>query len=467
LRTASFRLAAFYALLFGASAVVLFGAVYWIASQALHQQLAATIESEMATLSDAHRSGGAEQVAAAIRARLSSGRRPAGYYVLADPTGHVLAGNLPLPDRRQGWIELPVPAGHGEEDDPPDEGSERTLLALGRVLPDGRSLVVGEDTRGMHEAKDAMVTAFGWGLAATLLLAAVGGSLASAGFLRRVDAINRTTRGIIEGNLADRVPRRGTGDELDRLAANLNEMLDRTQSLMGAVRQVSSDIAHDLRTPLTRLRQRLEAARANSRTAEEAGAAIDRAIGDVDELLGTFSALLRIAQIESGSRRAGFAALDLSAVFRKIADAYAPVAEDQGQSLTASIGEKVPYRGDRQLLEQMLANLVENALRHTPRGAAISLSLHDTPDGLLGSVADTGPGIPAGARTKVFQPFYRLEASRSTPGSGLGLALVAAIADLHRIRVDLSSNEPGLKVSLGFGRPADAAERPHAGAAES
>jgi signal transduction histidine kinase len=467
LRTASFRLAAFYALLFGASAVALFGVVYWIASQALHQQLTASIENEMAILSDAHRAGGAEQIAATIRARLSSGRHPARYYVLQDAAGRELAGNLTVPDRRQGFIELPIPAGEHQEDDPPDEGSGRTLLALGRILPDGRYLVVGQDRQGIREAKEAIVTAFGWGLGVTLLLAAVGGALASAGFLRRVDAINRTTRGIIQGNLADRVPTRGTGDELDRLAANLNEMLDRTQSLMGALRRVSSDIAHDLRTPLTRLRQRLEAARANARTAEEAGAAIDRAIGDVDELLMIFSALLRIAQIESGSRRAGFAPLDLSAVFRKIADAYAPVAEDQGQSLTSSIGAQAPYRGDRQLLEQMLANLVENALRHTPRGSTISLSLHDTPDGLLGSVADTGPGIPVDARAKVFQPFYRLETSRSTPGSGLGLALVAAIADLHRIRVELSSNEPGLKVSLGFGRGADAAERHHAGAAES
>jgi len=284
-----------------------------------------------------------------IRARLSSGRHPARHYLLQDAAGRVLAGNLPPPERTQGWITLRIPAGPDEEGDDPSDDA----------------------------------------------------------------------------------------------------------------------FAHDLRTPLTRLRQRLEAARAGARTAEETGAAIDEAIGEVDELLGTFSALLRIAQIESGTRRAGFAAVDLSAVFRKIADAYAPVAEDQGQSLDIAVADGVSYRGDRQLLEQLLANLVENALRHTPPGASISLSLQEGPSGPLGVVADTGPGIPEHARAKVFQPFYRLETSRSTPGSGLGLALVAAIADLHRIRVDLSNNEPGLKVSLGFGPPADAQELPDAGSRAS
>ncbi|HVI22571.1 MAG TPA: HAMP domain-containing sensor histidine kinase, partial [Myxococcales bacterium] len=271
-----------------------------------------------------------------------------------------------------------------------------------------------------------------------------------------IDAINRTTNAIIEGNLSDRVPAQGTGDELDRLAANLNRMLDRIQALMGNVRQVSSDIAHDLRTPLTRLRHRLEAARAQS---PEQGPVLDRALEDIDELLAMFSALLRIAQIEAGAHRASFERVDLAEVFRHIADTYAPVADDQGQRLVSDVAPDLAIRGDRQLLVQMLANLVENALRHTPRGSTITLGLTDTPHGPRGVVADTGPGIPEEAREKVFQPFYRLEASRSTPGSGLGLALVAAIAGMHGIVIELSGNDPGLKVTLEFPR-APAASAP-------
>jgi signal transduction histidine kinase len=273
----------------------------------------------------------------------------------------------------------------------------------------------------------------------------------SAALLKRLDAFNRTSRAIVEGNLADRVPTRGTDDELDRLAANLNEMLDRIQSLMQTVRQVSNDIAHDLRTPLGRLRHRLEEARATATSVAAYQSAVERAVADVDELLEMFSALLRIAQIEAGTRRAAFATVDLSGLFLELAEAYGPVADDRRQRLRADVAGGIAYRGDRQLLVQMLANVLENALRHTPEGAAITLSLARTPEGTVGVVADDGPGIPDHARAKVFQPFFRLEASRNTPGSGLGLALVAAIADLHRIRLELAGNHPGLKVVLRFG----------------
>jgi signal transduction histidine kinase len=445
LRTASFRLAAFYALLFGASALALFLVIYFIAAKAMQKQVTAAIESESSFLSEDHRLGGQGQVVDRINRRLSSGRHRALFYLFQDSTGGVLAGNLPATSPRQGWLQIPIKAGEEER----DEG-ERRLLALGRLLPDGSYLVVGEDTHGIDEVQETIVRAFAWGLAGTLVLAVAGGALVSAGFLRRIDAINRTTRAIVEGNLSDRVPARGTGDELDRLATNLNQMLDRIQSLMGNVRQVSSDIAHDLRTPLTRLRHRLEAARLEAGSPEEYASVVDRALEDVDGLLAIFSALLRIAQIESGAHRAPSDHVDLSDVFRNIADTYAPVADDQGQRLVADIAGGVTVRGDRQLLVQMLANLVENALRHTPRGSTITLSLTDTPEGPRGVVADTGPGIPEEARAKVFQPFYRLETSRSTPGSGLGLAMVAAIANMHGIGVQLLGNDPGLKVTLKF-----------------
>jgi signal transduction histidine kinase len=201
---------------------------------------------------------------------------------------------------------------------------------------------------------------------------------------------------------------------------------------------------------LSRLRQRLETARAKARSAEDYEVAVDRAIAETDAILATFTALLRIAQIEAGTRQGAFSVIDLSEIFRHVAEIYSAVAEDRGQRLIATISPGLTFRGDRELLIQMLANLVENAIRHTPAGTTIALDLKRAPGGLVGRVSDDGSGIPADARSKVFQRFYRLEASRTTPGSGLGLALVAAVVELHRIRIELADNGPGLRISLNF-----------------
>jgi signal transduction histidine kinase len=219
---------------------------------------------------------------------------------------------------------------------------------------------------------------------------------------------------------------------------------------MDSQRQVSSDVAHDLRTPLSRLRQQLESARLEAHTVEDYEAAVTDAIADVDAILKIFAALLRIAQVEAGTRKSAFAVVDLSAVFQSIAETYGAVAEEQGQSLTATIEPGITIRGDRELLTQMLANLVENAIRHTPERTQIALVLEKRAAGPVGIVADSGPGIPAEARDRVFRRFVRLEQSRSTGGSGLGLALVAAVAELHGITITLGNNKPGLKVVLEF-----------------
>lgn len=450
-RTTGFRLAALYAGLFGLSVLVLFGVIYWITSDALRQQLAANIEGEVAALVEYHQTGGLSHAAGAIEQRLASGLHPMTFYLLLDPENRKIAGNLPRLSPSNGWQKLPTPREPGEDsgDDPEDDGEHR-LLALGAALPDGSFLLVGEDAYRIVEVEEAIVRAFGWAFGVTVLLGAVGGGVLSLGFLRRVDAINRTSRAIIDGRLADRVPTRGTGDELDRLALNLNEMLDRVQALMDSLRQVSSDIAHDLRTPLSRLRQRLEGARLQAGRIEDYEAVIDQAIADTDAILKTFTALLRIAQIEAGTRKSAFSTVDLSSVFRSIVEAYGAVAEDRRQTLSAKIAPDIRVRGDRELLTQMLANLVENAIRHTPAETHIELALERRPAGPLGIVADNGPGIPAEAREKVFRRFFRLERSRSTAGSGLGLSLVAAVADIHGIAITLADNEPGLEVLLEF-----------------
>jgi signal transduction histidine kinase len=309
---------------------------------------------------------------------------------------------------------------------------------------------VGEDLFPIGEVKEAIVGAFFWAFALTILLAAAGGGVVSLGFLRRIDAINRTSRAIIKGRLSDRVPTRGTGDELDRLAVNLNEMLDRVQTLMESLRQVSNDIAHDLRTPLSRLRQRLEDMRLHARDNPDYEAAVDQVIADTDSILETFSALLRIAQIEAGTRREAFSTLDLSALCQSIVQTYEAVAEDGGRILRAEIAPGIRVCGDRDLLTQMFANLIDNAICHTSAGTRVELTLKQGHSGPVACVSDTGRGIPYEDRDKVLRRFYRLERSRSTPGSGLGLALVAAVAEIHGIAVTLAGNQPGLEVTLDF-----------------
>lgn len=450
-RTTGFRLAALYAGLFGLSVLVLFGLIYWITSDALRQQLAARIEGEVAALVEDHETGGILHVTGAIEQRLASGLHPANFYLLQNPEGQKITGNLPRLSPRNGWQELPGPREPGQDsgDDPEDDG-EHHLLALGVALPDGSFLLIGEDAYRIVEVEEAIIRAFGWAFGVTILLGAVGGGALSLGFLRRVDAINRTMRTIIDGRFSDRVPTRGANDELDRLALNLNEMLDRVQALMESLRQVSSDIAHDLRTPLSHLRQRLESARLEARCIQDYEVAVDEAIADTDTILKIFAALLRIAQIESGTRKGAFSNVNLTGVFQSIVDTYGAVAEERDQTLAAKIEPGLHVRGDRELLTQMLANLVENAIRHTPAGTHVQLALENRPSGPIGIVADNGPGIPAQAREKVFERFFRLERSRSTAGSGLGLSLVAAVADIHGIAVTLADNDPGLKVLLDF-----------------
>ena len=298
----------------------------------------------------------------------------------------------------------------------------------------------------------AIIRAFAWSGGLTLVLAIAGGALLGSNFLRRIDTITRTSRAIMEGDLSARIPVRGTHDEIDQLVASLNAMLARIQQLMDGLRQVSSDIAHDLRTPLGRLRQRLEDARERATTTADYSAATDAAIEEADALLETFSALLRIAQVEAGAQKSAFAPFDVSALLKSLGETYQPVAEDLDRALEVQIEPGATLTGDRQLIAQLVSNLLENALRHTPEGTKVRLGLHRQGEGFEIEVADNGPGIPASEHDKVFDRFYRLDRSRSTSGSGLGLAMVKAIAGLHGLAIRLEDAKPGLRVVLQTAR---------------
>ncbi len=270
--------------------------------------------------------------------------------------------------------------------------------------------------------------------------------------MRRIETINATSRDIMSGDLSRRIPTRGSGDELDRLAGSLNAMLDRIQSLMEGVRQVSDNIAHDLRTPLARLRNRLETAALPETDPPASRAALESALAEADALLGTFNALLRIARIEARERRAAFADVDLGELIGDVGELYEPLAEQKRQTLLTDSSAAVIV-GDRDLLFQALANLLDNAIKYTPAGGNIRVGLSTAGAGVELTVADDGPGIPEAFRERVLRRFFRLDPSRPSGGSGLGLSLVAAVADLHGATLRLDDMRPGLKVTLRFAAP--------------
>ena len=266
----------------------------------------------------------------------------------------------------------------------------------------------------------------------------------------QIEAINTAASKLLEGNLRERIPVLDPAAELGRLAETLNHLFDHFQAILDSQKEASTNIAHDLRTPLNRLHQHLQTARRERPDSAAHENAIDAAIAESDQLQVTFSAVLRIAQIESGSRKAVFKQVDVTALFDRVATAYQAVAEDEGKELIVSVPQAVSHLGDTGLLMQMLANLVENAIRHTPPGTRIKVACSNDGGHITASISDSGPGIPENERAKVFQRFYRLDVSRSTAGSGLGLTVVKAIADLHGIRITLADNKPGLRVVLDF-----------------
>lgn len=443
-RTSSFRLTLFYAGLFSASALLLFGLVSLTANTFLSRQIDGTIADELAeVLADIAGTGstGAQSVVAGL-----TERAPGMYYLLEDKDMHVLAGNLRPITPVLGFQSLP-----GTVQD--DRSRRGGIRGKGVWLADGSYLFVGLNDLELRELHEALARASLAGLMGTLLLAVLGGIATSTNVLHRIDAVSRISRDIMAGDLGRRVPLRGTEDEFDHLAASLNAMLDRIQELMAGIQQVSNDIAHDLRTPLTRLRQRLELALRREHDAEGLRAALERSIGDVDAILDTFGALLRIAQVEAGSRRAGFKQVDLSGLLGELLEAYGPVADERGQRLDGDIGPGLTTSGDHDLLTQLFANLIENAIRHSQPGARIGVRAQAAGNELVICVTDNGPGIPVSERKNVLRRFHRLEASRSTPGSGLGLSLVQAVATLHEATLGLDDNDPGLRCVIRLSKP--------------
>ena len=423
-----------------ASLLILFGVTYWFARDYAARDENNEINVEYASIVDEARSAGMDKLPAIVDSHMRLRNDVRGVYLLQDAKGQKIVGNVSAMTPVLGPTTLDLPM----------DGQMLQVRADGYRLQNGDYLLVGQDTATLRQMNALILRTFAVEIVITLILAALGTAIVSMTVLKRVDTVNRTARAIMAGELSQRVPVRGTQDEFDELAEAMNAMLDRIEDLMRSMRQVSNDIAHDLRTPLTRLRQRLEHATRRDKTVAELHEVLAHAIQQVDSILETFGALLRIAQIEAGAPVAGKTVVDASKLVTAIVEDFSPAAEDRGLQLEADVGKNLKLSGDPELLTQMVVNLVENAIRYCPPGARIRVQANPVGDQVELAVCDTGPGIPPQERENVLRPFYRLESSRTTEGSGLGLSLVAAIAKRHEAKLSLGDNEPGLRVSVLF-----------------
>jgi signal transduction histidine kinase len=437
LHTEGFRITAIFVTIFAVAAAILAVSVVVIMDEEFRDQIVQFAGADIAAIQAGYDSDGEREAREVIQQRMTA--LGASDFFLLERDGARLAGNLPPMTPRTGTLTL--------------RGTRRghPILGVGRLLAPGLYAFSGSDLNHVMLARRQILRVMIWIFAGAVVLGIGGGLIVSRGFLSRTDAIARTCRAIMAGNLATRVPVRGTHDELDRLSQTINAMLDRIAGLMENVRQVTNDIAHDLRTPVTHLRHRLEHARLHATGPADYDKALEAALATSDEILALFAALLRIAQIEGGARRAGFAMVDLREVLSHLRDMFGPVADDTRHTLVLSLAGAAPIRGDRELLVQLFSNLIENAIVHTPPGTHIEIALQREENSALVTIRDDGPGVPEEEHAKLFQPLYRREASRSQPGHGLGLALVQAIADLHEAKIETSRTEGGgFSITIAF-----------------
>lgn len=465
IRTTAFRLTVVYLLMFALFAVSLLGYFAWNTRRMITDQITETVNAEVSELRQVYDEGGLRGLVSAVEARAL--RPGANLYMISAPTGQAIAGNIAaLPPNvmgRIGWTEMVY-----QRLDDPDQSPGHEHRALARVfdVPGNFRLLVGRDLEERRRLFGIVVAAARWSFLVVIGLGLAGGVYAARRLLRRIDAMTGTTQRIMAGDLSERLPVGRSGDELDRLAGSLNAMLERIEALMRGVKEVSDNIAHDLKTPLTRLRNRCEQALATAHDETAYRAALEKTIEESDSLIRTFNALLMIARAESGQARVNFTDFDAAGVARDIFDLYEPLAEEQGRDMKVRVSGPAPIHGNRELISQALANLVENALKYgaptsgtdtpTPAGAnggiaeSLTIEALQSGDTVLLGVADHGPGIPEDDRKRAIDRFVRLEASRTLPGSGLGLSLCAAVATLHGGELRLGDNNPGLRAFLAL-----------------
>jgi signal transduction histidine kinase len=452
LRTTAFKLTLVYLTVFALFAVFLLAYFAWNTRRLITEQITQTVDAEITGLAEQYRQGGIRRLVFVVDAR---SRRPgSSLYLVTTRAGEGLAGNVGSLAtgilEKSGWTET----AYRRLDDP--DGVEHHALVRVFQLPGGFRLLVGRDLEERERLYDIVLAAGRWSLAIVIVLGVAGGFFVTRRVLKRVDAMTETTRKIMDGDLAGRLPNAGTGDELDRLATNLNAMLERIEALMHGLKEVSDNIAHDLKTPLTRLRNRCEEALRLAEDESQYRAALESTIEESEALIRTFNALLMIARAESGQARDGMTAIDAAEIARGVGELYEPLADDKGIHLKVEAPAAAPVHGNRELISQALANLVDNAIKYgagiNGADAEIVVTASGEGDRILLAVADSGGGIPAADRGRAVERFVRLEQSRSQPGSGLGLSLASAVARLHGGELKLEDNHPGLRTVISLPR---------------
>ena len=445
-----FRLAVIYIFLFTVSVLGLLSFVYWSATESVTRQIDSTINAEITGLAEQFNQRGLIGLVQAIERRIETAETSRGLYILADQSFERIAGNLSRwPDEKpdaEGWITFRL--------EYPEDSVNSTNFGRARMFDLGRRfhLLVGHDIEERSRIAASIRGTLIWSVVVVIGVSLVGGVLMSRSLLKQIDSINETSREIMAGDLSRRIPIGERGDEIDEVAGNLNAMLDQIERLLAGMSEISDNIAHDLRTPISRLRTGLESALIGHADPEDYRDSIRGAIEEADSILKTFNALLSIAQAEAGATEVHqFEPVHLRALLQDVGDLYEPLAEDQGIQLKLELASDALLKGDRNLLFQAVANLTDNALKFSPAGSEVTLSLR------LGAaecaevqVSDQGPGIPEHEHERVLERFQRLEASRSTPGNGLGLSLVSAVAKLHGGALRLENNEPGLRATFSL-----------------
>ena len=463
-RTTAFRLTLFYLFLFALFAASLVGYFAWNTRRLITEQITTTVNAEVGEITDLYNRRGLRGLVFNIESRAL--RPGSNLYLVTTPTGVAIAGNVgslaPGVISTIGWSET---AYRRLEDQ--DRSDHRALVRVAE-LPDGLRLLIGRDLDERRRMFVIVAKAAQWSVLVVVVLGILGGIFVARRVLQRIDAMTGTTQRIMTGDLSGRLPVGRSGDELDRLAGNLNAMLERIEALMKGLKEVSDNIAHDLKTPLTRLRNRAEEALAKSSCEADYRAALERTIEESDGLIRTFNALLMIARAESGQARGNMDDFDAAEVASGIHELYEPLAEDDGMTLRLKTAP-APLHGNRELIGQALANLVENAIKYgkpAQPGTVVSLDAKQIliearreGDTVLLCVADRGPGIPEADRKHAVERFVRLDSSRSQPGSGLGLSLASAVATLHGGELRLSDAHPGLEATLAIPARSGAGER--------
>lgn len=442
-RSLTFRLALYYAGLFTLS-ILLLGALYYaLAIRMPLKEVEQGLAEEARQFTALYDRQGLEALAVALERRAAEPSRRLAYHVLLDPGGRAMTANLPSWPRARGeeWIRI--------EADVPEEGDEDEHEALvnDRVLTDGSRMLIGRDIDDLDEVLETVTDTFVWLVPAILFLSLGGGALMSLAIGRRIESVASTAQGIIAGDLSERVPVRGTGDDFDRLGETLNVMLDRIERGMDNVRRVSDSVAHELRTPLTRLRASL--ADLEQRRSSEA---VAEALHEADRLEAIFNAVLRIARIETARPLRGKARVDLGEILLDATDLYHPEAEARGQQVDVDVQPDLWVEGDRDLLFQAVANVLDNAVKFSPEGGRISVRGGAERDWVRLIVEDRGPGVPPELSGRITERFFRAPQASGAPGAGLGLSLVAAIAAVHDAPISFSSADPGLRVEWKFPR---------------